>query len=120
MSRFDNLVVTIRLSIIDNDDHDEATHEGTLGKGVVTLLQGIVDHGSLNQAAKRIGMAYSKAWRIVKEAESGFGFLLINRDGARGSTLTKEGEQLLEIYRSLLQETSDFANKRFKEKITEL
>jgi len=115
MSQFDNLVVTTRLSIIDNDNHDEATHEGTLGKGVVTLLQGIVDYGSLNQAAKRIGMAYSKAWRIVKETEKGFGFLLINRDGARGSTLTQEGEQLLEIYRSLEQETRDYANKRFRE-----
>ena len=120
MSQYDNLVVTIRLSIIDNDDHDEATHEGTLGKGVVTLLQGIVDYGSLNQAAKRIGMAYSKAWRIVKETEKGFGFLLINRDGARGSTLTKEGEQLLEIYHSLAEETREFANERFKQKIAEL
>ena len=115
MGCFDNLVVTLRLSIIDNDNHDDATHEGTLGKGVVTLLQGIVDQGSLNQAAKRIGMAYSKAWRIVKEAEAGFGFLLINRDGARGSTLTPEGERLLAIYRRLEKETAEYANKRFRE-----
>ncbi len=111
MSNYDRLSVDIRLSIIENGNRDE----GTLGKGVFSLLQGIVEFGSLNKAAKSLGMAYSKAWRIVKETEAGFGFLLINRDGARGSTLTEDGLRLVEVYRTLQEEADEFVNKRFRE-----
>ncbi|MGI6217165.1 MAG: winged helix-turn-helix domain-containing protein [Coriobacteriales bacterium] len=113
MGEYDKLYVSLRMTIMAEDD-------GALGKGVVTLLKGILEKGSLNQAAKSIGMAYSKAWRIVKETEAGFGFLLINRDGARGSTLTKEGKQLVEMYENLQKELEDYANTRFKEEVSKL
>ena len=38
---------------------------GVFGHGCVLLLQGIAREHSLNRAAKSMGMAYSKAWRIV-------------------------------------------------------
>ena len=41
---------------------------GVFGHGCVLLLQGIAREHSLNRAAKSMGMAYSKAWRIVNEA----------------------------------------------------
>ena len=59
---------------------------GVFGHGCVLLLQGIAREHSLNRAAKSMGMAYSKAWRIVNEAEGQLGCKLIERDGARGST----------------------------------
>ena len=111
MTKYDNLSVDIKLSVVVDGDRNA----GTLGKGVVALLQGILDMGSLNRAAKSLGMAYSKAWRIVKETEAGFGFLLINRDGARGSTLTEDGLRLVEVYRTLQEEADEFVNKRFRE-----
>ncbi|MGI6220727.1 MAG: winged helix-turn-helix domain-containing protein [Coriobacteriales bacterium] len=111
MSNYDKLSIDVRLSIIENGNRDE----GTLGKGVFSLLQGITEFGSLNRAAKNLGMAYSKAWRIVKETEAGFGFLLINRDGARGSTLTEDGKRLVEVYKTLQDETEAYVNKRFRE-----
>ena len=86
---------------------------GTFGKGVATLMRGVLETGSLNAAAKRIKMAYSKAWRIVKETENGFGFLLINRDGARGSSLTKEGLKLLEAYEDAEAKGAEYIAKRF-------
>lgn len=43
------------------------------GRGVADLLHGIEKYHSLNQAAKEMGMAYSKAWRIVGEAEQALG-----------------------------------------------
>lgn len=43
---------------------------GVFGHGCVLLLQGIAREHSLNRAAKSMGMAYSKAWRIVNEAEA--------------------------------------------------
>jgi molybdate transport system regulatory protein len=95
----------------------KAVESGTFGKGVATLLRGVQTTGSLNASAKQIKMAYSKAWRIVKEAEASLGFLVIDRDGARGSTLTKEGKKLLEAYEQAEQEGSEFIAKRFKELI---
>jgi molybdate transport system regulatory protein len=92
--------------------------EGTFGKGIATLLRGVEDLGSLNAAAKKIHMAYSKAWRIVKETEAGFGFDLINRDGARGSTLTPEGKKLLDAYEKLEADGNDFLTSRFKGLVT--
>ena len=73
---------------------------GVFGHGCV-LLQGIAREHSLNRAAKSMGMAYSKAWRIVNEAEGQLGCKLIERDGARGSTLTPAGERAIEVYETL-------------------
>ena len=73
-------------------------HAPALGRGVVELCRLVERKGSLNQAARAMGMAYSKAWRIMKQTEEAFGFPLLNRDGAHGSTLTPEGSELLRIY----------------------
>lgn len=77
---------------------------GVFGHGCVLLLQGIAREHSLNRAAKSMGMAYSKAWRIVNEAEAQLGCKLIERDGARGSTLTPAGECAIEAYETLQAE----------------
>lgn len=77
---------------------------GVFGHGCVLLLQGIAREHSLNRAAKSMGMAYSKAWRIVNEAEAQLGCKLIERDGARGSTLTPAGERAIEAYETLQSE----------------
>ena len=68
------------------------------GRGVADLLHGIEKYHSLNQAAKEMGMAYSKAWRIVGEAEQALGIPLIYRMRKNGSSLTKEGEKMLAAY----------------------
>ena len=79
----------------------ESDLPGTFGYGCVLLLEGVAQEHSLNRAAKRLGMAYSKAWRLVKEAEGQLGVELLDRDGARGSTLTPEGEKAVAGYRAL-------------------
>jgi molybdate transport system regulatory protein len=89
--------------------------DGTFGKGIAMLLRGIIETGSLNASAKKIHMAYSKAWRIVKETEQSFGYNIIIRDGARGSTLSKEGAKLLDVYEQLESEASAFLEQRFNE-----
>ena len=72
---------------------------GVFGHGCVLLLQGIACEHSLNRAAKSMGMAYSKA--IVNEAEGQLGCKLIERDGARGSSLTPAGERAIAVYEEL-------------------
>ena len=52
-------------------------------------------------------MAYSKAWRIVNEAEGQLDCKLIERDGARGSSLTPAGKRAIEVYETLQAEIND-------------
>ena len=83
---------------IENPKSKDAT---ALGPGVAALLEGVRETGSLNASAKRMGMAYSKAWRIVRETEAALGINFLDRDGARGSTLTKDCIKLLDTYWAL-------------------
>ena len=114
MKSMKHLGLQLRLTIYTGKN----THEGTFGKGVATLLRGVDSYGSLNASAKKIHMAYSKAWRIVNEAETGCGFDLINRYGARGSTLTPEGRKLLDAYESLEALGNEYLGEKFKEIIS--
>ncbi len=84
--------------VIESDDEGLP---GVFGHGCVLLLQGVQKEHSLNRAAKSLGMAYSKAWRIVKEAEGQLGCKLLDRDGARGSSVTPAGERAIEAYETL-------------------
>ncbi len=68
------------------------------GRGVADLLHGVEKYQSLNLAAQDMGMAYSKAWRIVRQAEEALGIVLLYRMRKNGSRLTEEGKKLLNIY----------------------
>lgn len=72
------------------------------GEGPSRLLGFVEKTGSLRAAAMEMEMAYSKASKILKQAESSLGFALTTRstggkDGG-GSTLTPEGKQWLRQY----------------------
>ena len=101
---------TIRLSITN-----PASESGSVfGRGIANLCLGVREAGSLNAAAKGMVMAYSKAWRIIKETEAALGIQLLNRDGAHGSTLTEEGDALLDAYISIDAQLQKDAEKAFK------
>jgi len=72
--------------------------KSAFGRGTAQLLQGIVELNSLNQAAKRMGMAYSKAWKSIKATEAHLGFDLIERHAQHGSVLTEKGLRFLERF----------------------
>ncbi len=72
------------------------------GEGPCRLLRCVEKTGSLRAAAMEMEMAYSKASRLLKQAEENLGFSLTTRiaggkDGG-GSRLTPEGKQLLIQY----------------------
>lgn len=72
------------------------------GKGPCQLLKLVDETGSLRSAAAGIGMAYTKALKLLKNAEAGLGFALTERtaggrDGG-GSRLTRQGKEWLERY----------------------
>ena len=89
------------------------------GPGVAELLERVREHRSLRAAAASMEMAYSKAWRIIHEAEEGFGFRLLDSTiGGRhggGASLTPEAEQLLADYRRLEAEIFAYSQARLQE-----
>ncbi len=72
------------------------------GEGPCRLLRSVEKSGSLRAAAMEMEMAYSKASKLLKQAEANLGFPLTTRsvggkDGG-GSVLTPEGKQWLRQY----------------------
>ena len=76
--------------------------EKCFGSGVAQLLRLVQQHHSLRGAAISMGMAYSKAWTIMRRCEEELGFpLLVYATGGKnggGATLTPEAESLLSAY----------------------
>lgn len=101
----------IRLSI----ENPAAESGSVFGRGIANLCSGVRETGSLNAAAKGMGMAYSKAWRIIKETEAALGVQLLDRDGAHGSTLTEEGVKILDAYIELDARMAKIAEETLKE-----
>ncbi len=72
------------------------------GPGIYNLLIEISKTGSVREAAKCMGLSYSKAWKILNASENEIETKLVLRkhggkDGGKAS-LSDEGELLLERY----------------------
>ena len=88
------------------------------GPGVAELMQQVQVRQSLRSAAASMGMAYSKAWRIIHGAEEALSCKLISstiggRNGG-GATLTPEGEAFLAAYLKLESELTSYGQTRFE------
>ena len=111
MDQLDKLETSVRLSV--RNPLSEST--SVFGRGVADLCLGVRTHGSLNAAAKHMGMAYSKAWRIIKDTEAALDVQLLNRDGAHGSELTEEGSRILDTYIAINNRLQAEAQQLFAE-----
>ena len=84
--------------IIFLDDNGEKF----FGEGPARLLHGIEETGSLRAASASMGMAYTKALKILGNAESTLGFpMTVRSAGGKsggGSCLTPEGKEWLARY----------------------
>lgn len=109
---FDQITPRIKLSFRATRDD---VRGAVFGSGVAQLCRGVERTGSLNKAAKEMGMAYSKAWRIVKHTEEAFGVQLLDRNGAHGSTLTPAGRMVLAAYDELQDDLALYARERLGE-----
>lgn len=74
------------------------------GEGPARLLHGVEETGSLRAAAASMDMAYTKALKILKNAENALGYpLTVRAVGGRnggGSCLTPQGKEWLNRYES--------------------
>lgn len=73
-----------------------------LGSGRAELLQTIDAEGSINKAAKKLGMSYRHAWGIIKKINRAWCKEVVRstRGGKEGgrTTLTESGRALLKEY----------------------
>ncbi len=93
--------------------------EKCFGSGVAQLLHLVEKHHSLRGAALEMGMAYSKAWTIMKKCEAQLGFpLLIYATGGKhggGASLTEEAVRLLAAYDRYCERVNEAAQAMFRE-----
>ena len=89
------------------------------GKGTVMLLEEIEKCGNVRTACENCGFSYSKGWTILRRCEGGLGYKVVERHqgGKEGgkAEVTDAGRKLMRIYKELLNETSEYAEKRFRE-----
>jgi len=107
------LKLRLRLSFLTDDN------EKFFGEGPYRLLKGVQECGSLRASAQSMDMAYTKAFKIIRNAEAALGFPLIQRTiggrGGGGSELTQQAGELLKCYESYRRACNDMALQLYKE-----
>ena len=78
-----------------------------LGPGKVELLALIGQTGSINRAARRMGMSYMRAWSLVRTINRCFKqpLVLVSRGGkgGGGAELTETGAEVVALYQQMEQ-----------------
>ena len=92
--------------------------EKFFGPGIAQLLHRVEEYHSIRQATMSMGMAYSKAWAIIRRAERELGFpLLTTTTGGKeggGASLTDQGRQFLSQYDRFCQLVTAHAQEDFQ------
>ncbi len=93
--------------------------EKFFGYGPCLLLREVEKTGSLRKAAINMNMAYTKALKLIKTAESALEEkLIVSNTGGKnggGSQITKQAEVLIEEYEKFKQDVDTYAKCRFEE-----
>jgi molybdate transport system regulatory protein len=86
--------------------------ERFLGPGRVELLLRIAETGSINQAAKAMGMSYKKAWEMVQSLNrQAISPLVLTQTGGEkggGAQLSPTAQVFIEAYQALQQRFEAF------------
>ena len=96
----------------------EKDGELVFGSGKSRILKAILETGSINKAAKRLGMSYRHAWSYCISAEKRIRKpLLIRNKGGKdggGAVLTDYARGLLKKFEKLEHEVNIFTDKRYR------
>ena len=86
-----------------------------LGKGRIQLMELIIEHGSISQAAKAMNMSYKRAWELINSmnTQSVKPFVITQVGGKRGggAVVTEEGIKAISEYKALQQRFKDFLSQ---------
>ena len=98
------------------------TDEKCFGPGIASLLYRVEEYHSLRSAAASMGMAYSKAWTILKSCEEHLGFKLLHstvggKNGG-GAELTDNALKMLKAYNEYRDELNAYAAHLLDEKFS--
>ena len=89
------------------------------GAGRARILRAVAETGSLNKAARKLGMSYRHAWSSIRAAEERLGRqLLIRQKGGRhggGAVLTDFARDMLLKFEELDGDIQAFANRKFRQ-----
>ncbi len=89
------------------------------GCGPAELLERVDQCGSLRQAAKQMYLSYSKAIKMIRAADIGFGFPLLETKaggtGGGGCSLTMEGRRAVARFRAYEAMVQAGAGQSFQE-----
>jgi len=97
---------------------ERETGDSIFGEGQMHILETIRDQGSINAAAKALGMGYRSMWGRLRKMEKRLGKPLLERHkgGAAGghSDLTPEAVEMIDKFKRLQQEITDASETIFK------
>lgn len=89
------------------------------GKGPKELLIKIDELGSINKAAVKMNMSYSKALRLIKNIENEMNFIVLERQvgglSGGGSALTSEAKNLIAKFEKFEKETEIAIKKIYRD-----
>jgi len=112
----------IRLMLVDDE-----TELPFAGIGVIRLMRGIEEHGSIHHAAKVCGWSYVKAWQTMNRVETYLGQPILRRvaGGPRGggAFLTPFGKRFLsafEMYQQHMDKAAATGLKRFETQLNKI
>jgi molybdate transport system regulatory protein len=88
--------IKTKLYLVDSDG------EKFMGIGVLWLLKGIEEQGSLRAAAMKLQISYSKAYKMVGNLEKYLGMAVVERhkggSSHEGASLTEFGVRFMNLY----------------------
>ena len=89
------------------------------GSGKSEILKEVARTGSLNAAAKELGMSYRHVWSCVRSAESRLGKVLLIKTkggaGGGGAELSEYAKKLIKKFDLFDLDVRRYVDRRFKE-----
>ncbi len=114
LRRYNGLgLMKVKFKIWMEQDNSVAFAEGRR-----MLLEAVDRLGSLNAAAKELGMSYRAAWGKIKATENALGLKLLDvttgGKGGGGAKLTHDARELVSSYNNYVNKMSLIVEKEFK------
>lgn len=90
-----------------------------LGPGKMELLAHVAATGSLNDAARRMGMSYMRAWTLLQTMNGCFREPLVvaarGGQSGGGTQVTETGTRVLDLYQRMQDKTLRAVNPEWRE-----